>query len=463
MFEKNIRFYMTAIALLLTDFIIFCISILAAFFIRIYFFDTLGLMPKFDKNLSDILAILWMFPVIVAVFLYEGLYAKREPLWDEVGRVLKSLFVAFAIIFSISVFTKSATELSRSLLVITIIIATVFFPIFRRISKKVMSKVGIYRKNVLFIGDDADFDRISHSLLKEANMGLSIVSSLNYHDTRVLKKIVKTKKIDSVIVVSGGYDKATEEITNRCYRFGLDVIVVAPFSDIPMKNVEMHYIFSGKMLLIATKNTLQDKSMRFMKRAFDVFLSVLLLPVLFFLIATISVFVSIESRGPIFYRQKRVGQHNRSFKIIKFRTMYKDADQRLVEILNSCPNSMLEWQSSYKLKNDPRITRIGSFLRRTSLDELPQIFNVLMGDMSLVGPRPVVKKELRDYYKEYAKYYVMIKPGITGIWQVEGRSDTSYDFRVKIDTWYILNWSLWQDIVILLKTINTVLRLRGAY
>ena len=142
--------------------------------------------------------------------------------------------------------------------------------------------------------------------------------------------------------------------------------------------------------------------------------------------------------------------------------MYIDADERLKNILKDKTKAK-EWEKTHKLKDDPRITFIGKFLRKTSLDELPQIFNVLKGDMSLVGPRPVVEYELEKYYKDYSSYYLMVRPGITGLWQISGRSNTSYEFRVAKDTWYVLNWSLWLDIIIMLKTPIVVFRQEGAY
>ena len=143
--------------------------------------------------------------------------------------------------------------------------------------------------------------------------------------------------------------------------------------------------------------------------------------------------------------------------------MYIDAQKRLERLLNEDEAIREEWERKFKLKNDPRVTKIGAFLRRTSLDELPQIFNVLKGEMNFVGPRPVTQEELDLYYKEDAEYYLMVRPGITGLWQVSGRSDSDYNFRVATDKWYVSNWSLWLDIVILLKTIKVVLKRDGAY
>jgi undecaprenyl-phosphate galactose phosphotransferase len=142
--------------------------------------------------------------------------------------------------------------------------------------------------------------------------------------------------------------------------------------------------------------------------------------------------------------------------------MYCDAEEKLTDILNKDLHLNHDWQQYRKLKDDPRTTRVGRFLRETSLDELPQIFNVLKGEMSLVGPRPVTQEEIDDYYKGYAESIFSVPPGITGLWQVSGRSNTSYDYRIALDSWYIKNWNPWLDIVIIFKTLPAVFRKEGA-
>jgi len=166
--------------------------------------------------------------------------------------------------------------------------------------------------------------------------------------------------------------------------------------------------------------------------------------------------------GPAIFAHTRVGQYGREFACFKFRTMCMDAEEQLRILLASDPAVRDEWERDFKLRNDPRITKIGQFLRKTSLDELPQIFNVIRGEMSLVGPRPVIQAELAQY-KEDVDYFLMVRPGITGLWQVSGRNELAYDTRVYLDTWYVKNWSLWYDIAILFKTIKVVLERKGAY
>lgn len=162
------------------------------------------------------------------------------------------------------------------------------------------------------------------------------------------------------------------------------------------------------------------------------------------------------------YSQTRVGRDKKAFKCYKFRTMVLNSQQVLRELLERDPLAKQQWQKEFKLKNDPRITQIGKLLRKTSLDELPQLWNVLKGEMSLVGPRPVTRQELK-YYGDDLTYYTMVRPGLSGLWQVSGRNDVDYTTRVYLDAWYVKNWSLWNDMVILIKTVNIVLRRKGAY
>ncbi|HKA39286.1 MAG TPA: sugar transferase, partial [Burkholderiales bacterium] len=169
-----------------------------------------------------------------------------------------------------------------------------------------------------------------------------------------------------------------------------------------------------------------------------------------------------QTGGAAIFRHMRVGRYGRMFGCLKFRTMVLDAEGVLRGHLDADPGARAEWERDFKLKDDPRITPIGAFLRKTSLDELPQLWNVLKGEMSLVGPRPIIEEEL-ERYGDQVGYYLETRPGVTGLWQISGRNDTGYEDRVALDSWYVRNWSLWYDLVILVKTINVVLRRKGAY
>ena len=162
------------------------------------------------------------------------------------------------------------------------------------------------------------------------------------------------------------------------------------------------------------------------------------------------------------YRQRRLGKDGKSFDVFKFRTMRQDADEVLARYLEENPGLREEWEKDRKLKHDPRITRVGHFLRKSSLDELPQLLNVVRGEMSLVGPRPIVEDEIVKYGEVYADY-CRVRPGITGLWQVSGRNNTTYEERVSLDRYYVTNWCIWMDLWILARTFPVVLTGYGAY
>lgn len=176
----------------------------------------------------------------------------------------------------------------------------------------------------------------------------------------------------------------------------------------------------------------------------------------------IALAIMLETRGPVFFKQSRIGQKNRRFSLWKFRSMAADSEGLLERYLTEHPDLRDEWNATHKLKDDPRVTRVGRILRRRSLDELPQLWNVLRGDMSLIGPRPIVDAEIPKFGRAFA-LYLKVKPGLTGLWQVSGRSDTSYRRRVELDSQYIRGWSLWLDLKIIWKTVGVVLRAHGAY
>lgn len=199
------------------------------------------------------------------------------------------------------------------------------------------------------------------------------------------------------------------------------------------------------------------------KRIFDLVVSLTVLTLGFPLILLIALLVAITSKGPIIYSHMRIGRGGKPFRIYKFRTMHQNADQHLQEYLSKNPDALTEWNNNYKLQRDPRVTSIGRFLRITSLDELPQFFNVLKGDLSIVGPRPVLKEEIDRFYGPIAHKVLSVRPGITGLWQVSGRSYLSYSDRVALDEEYVDRQSMWFDLKLLVKTIPAILRRHGAY
>lgn len=207
---------------------------------------------------------------------------------------------------------------------------------------------------------------------------------------------------------------------------------------------------------------LSNSTMNSLKRIFDFSVSACVAIAIIPLLLIIALLVRFSSPGPVFFAHERIGKEDRRFKAWKFRTMHPNGEKLLEAYLNANPEMEGEWRANHKLKNDPRITWIGRYLRSTSLDELPQIWNVLVGDMSLVGPRPIVSAEIAKYGETY-ELYRMVLPGITGMWQVSGRNNTTYDRRLELDTYYVHNWSIWLDFYILACTVKEVLLGEGAY
>jgi Undecaprenyl-phosphate galactose phosphotransferase WbaP len=218
----------------------------------------------------------------------------------------------------------------------------------------------------------------------------------------------------------------------------------------------------GGLVGLEVNQNLLLKGPQIIKRAIDFVTAVCLSVVVIPACILIAMAIRLTSSGAVFYGQRRIGRHGRPFTAWKFRTMMKDADRLLEEYLAGRSEARFEWARTQKLVNDPRITRVGKLLRRMSLDELPQLWNIFLGQMSLVGPRPIVASEVAKYGESFA-YYCRVSPGLTGLWQVSGRNDTTYPERVAYDEYYVCNWSVWIDIYILLRTVKVLLTGEGAY
>ena len=197
-------------------------------------------------------------------------------------------------------------------------------------------------------------------------------------------------------------------------------------------------------------------------RVLDVSLILLAAPYIILAFLILAIFIKLDSPGPVFFRQIRIGQFGRKFAVYKFRTMAQNAERVLQDYLNQSPELKAEWLATHKLKQDTRVTRLGALLRRSSLDELQQLWNILIGDMSLVGPRPIVDAEVEKYGKCF-ELYIQVRPGLTGLWQVSGRNNTTYERRVELDEYYVRNQSLKLYLEILVKTASVVLKEDGAY
>lgn len=250
------------------------------------------------------------------------------------------------------------------------------------------------------------------------------------------------------------------------YRGVPHVAIPTELTDHPTERTQMREGVQG--IELSCRSSLTSPTALLAKRLLDIGLIALSAPLLVPVLVAIGLAIKLDTRGPVIYGQKRVGRHGRPFRAWKFRSMVPNADEHLRNYLLGHPELRTEWDRTHKLKADPRVTRVGTFLRRTSLDELPQLWNVIVGEMSLVGPRPIVDSP--DYDREYIDehpqvydLYTLVRPGITGLWQVSGRNLTTYEKRVDLDRYYLQNWSCMLDIYILWRTVKTALLREGAY
>ena len=199
------------------------------------------------------------------------------------------------------------------------------------------------------------------------------------------------------------------------------------------------------------------------KRIFDVVTAIAIFALFWWAIIAVALILRVSSGKPVIFSHRRVGRFDREFECYKFRSMVPNADVVLAELLANDAEARAEWERDFKLKHDPRITKFGRFIRRTSLDEFPQLWNVIRGDMSIVGPRPVVRDELEQYYADALEHYLAVKPGLTGAWQISGRNDMKYSERVALDRAYVESWGLWSDFLIVIRTVGAIFGRRGAY
>lgn len=467
-------------ALFFIDTITFILSFSLAIFMREfvlrYFFVELTPIESYLFYINN----LWWMPLPYIFFIgYESLYTKRFSLWDETKNLIKACTLAVLVIFALFTVSKMGALVSRLVLIELWVISMVLFPIVRFYGKRVLYRIGLWKEKVLILGAGETGYLVQKGLERETNLGYEVIGFLDddpakigtmvggkkvFGKIRHFTKFVHELKIENIIIAmpSMPLDSHTQLIST-VQKYVQHTLLVPELKGVSLTNSELSHLFNEELFLIDIKNNLKNPINRFIKRGFDIMLSILLVPVLLPTIFMLSILLKIDSPGPVFFLQDRFGKDGKLFKVIKFRSMYIDNKKILEKHLAEHPEVAEEWEKYMKIRgNDPRVTRLGGFLRKTSLDELPQLFNVIKGEMSFIGPRPFLLKE-RAYLDDCYDEVTMVHSGITGLWQVSGRSDIAFSDRLKLDLWYIKNWSLWLDIIILVKTISVVLKGKGAY
>jgi len=322
---------------------------------------------------------------------------------------------------------------------------TILLPISKLIAKKQLYKLGVWRRRAKIYGDDPF---LKSEILD--NHYLGYIDAKN----RTPKTVFINSKKEELDTL--------KEVINRELGERHEVIFIPLIDNYDLTHSHIYRLSNTQTNLIVLQNRLKSKYRLYFKMASDALLFLLVFPLLLPILGYIAYKIrKSDPTGTILFKQDRMGKDEKTFICYKFRTMAENGDELLQTYLQKHPKEVENYAKYHKYENDPRITDIGHFLRRTSLDELPQIFNVLKGEMSFIGPRPYMLNEKEKIGKDLPTV-LTVKPGITGLWQVSGRSDIDFFERVELDVWYIQNWNLWMDLVILLKTVKTVLLRDGA-
>lgn len=453
------------------DFIMILFAAMSAFAIR-NFPQIVTLKPKlydfpFDAYLKIALIVA---PLFIAAYAAEGLYkimATRR-YGREILKVFKATSIVLVILI-IGIFLQRTWFSSRFIIMAGWILIVVYVSIARlllhEIQKALLIKNGLGAHRVLLIGENGQIGEIRKIIKKNLSMGYKIIDQISSFSLKIIKEIKTIKGIDEIILCDPTITDAEQEkiidycaINNITYKYVPTSLQTSKVAMGMLKGIP----------IIEIKHTPLDGWGRIAKRIFDIFGSSSMIIISSPLMLLIAIAILLEGDGPVIYKNERIGDNGKKFFVYKFRYMKwrycisrenPDFENALKYEKDLIQEKSLREGPLYKIKNDPRKTGIGNLIERYSLDEFPQFFNVFKGDLSLVGPRPHQEREV-EKYKEYHRRLLTIKPGITGLAQISGRSDLDFEDEYKLDTYYIENWSLWLDIQICLKTARVLFRKR---
>ena len=465
--KKSLNLYQKSLVndsfiLILTDSIIFSLSLILGNYVL---FLINGIEFKITNG--------WL---IIPAWITFSLVLKLLPCWgvgiiDEIKKIQKALFFMFALILIISFLSKIQLSSSRIVFLFSYFFASILIPVSRRLIRKYRSKkfgwgvpVSIYGSSnhvsdcVRLLRNDLTLGYNPSSIFVENKNEINSIENLpilgNFDD-------IDTESPIAIILQGSISNKDYVKIIDNlglCYQRLIIIPEVISGASLWVTPID----FQGVLGFEITKNLLNPFSKK-LKIICDYFFVILFSPIWILIIFLIFLLILFEDGKNPFFLQKRVGEKGTSFNTVKFRTMVPNAEDVLKKALESDKNLRDEWNEYFKLRKDPRITKIGKILRITSLDELPQLFNVLNGTMSVVGPRPLPSYHFEELPKFVKVLRNKVKPGITGLWQVSGRSETGTIGMEKWDPYYVRNWSIWLDIFILFKTVKAVFSAKGAY
>jgi Undecaprenyl-phosphate galactose phosphotransferase WbaP len=391
---------------------------------------------------------------------------------DELRKIQGALFIMFTVILVVSFFTKIQLSTSRIVFLFTYLLSAFLIPLARAATRGMVIQHGHWGVPVSLYGDRRSIETVIAALRDEMSLGYipAVIFSDEFpqgsvvNGVPVLGNVHNVTSRTPVAIIATGTSRSRHQVVDilegplEIYR---KVILIPDLEEAPSLWVVPRDL-QGILGLEITKNLLNPFA-RFFKRLIDLVLVLVSLPLWAPLMLLCYVLIWLEDRGNPMFLQPRVGRGGGTFRTAKFRTMVPNAEAVLQKALKTNPALKQEWETQFKLKKDPRITKVGNFLRKTSLDEIPQLLNVLKGTMSLVGPRPLPAYHFRDLPEQVQFLRDKVQPGITGLWQVSGRSDAGTEGMAKWDPYYVRNWSIWLDIVIIVRTFKAVFFSKGAY
>lgn len=469
--------YMTPVVIIVMDYLAVLSALMTAAYLRAVF------IPLFVSGLETLNIndenIVYVIPFFYICFLaYEGMYSKRLPFWQATEHIFKiSMYVA-ALLVVISYFLGEAIRVSRIFVSGAWMLNFLFLLAGRDISRRILFRCGLWQKPVVIIGAGKTAESLAKIFANDPHIGYKIVglivdnrdrgSGLS-HYARLgtfaqAEQVIGGCRVDDVIIAAPELE--SEQLIDLVYRiqpYVKNLSVIPDLLGFPLGNITVEPFFNEKVILLKINNNLMSPADKIIKRLFDIVVVVITLPLILPILLLIALAIKVDSPGPALYIARRIGINGREFFCYKFRSMHLNTETVLEKYLHENPAIRKEWEVYAKLKEyDPRVTRLGRLLRKYSLDELPQLINVVKGDMSLVGPRPYLPREVVSMGASLQTIVGCI-PGITGLWQVSGRNEITFAGRLGIDCWYVRNWSIWLDVMLLCKTVKVVLAKRGAY
>ncbi len=447
------KVWLISLIFIILDALIVGLTFCLATILRGWVSSALGLEPVAWQTVIDMAQLGILF--VVGIFFFQGLYPGYGlTAVKELEQMSKATILAFILLTTLSYLNKSFILFPRTIIVITWGLCLLLLPVFRFMLRNVISRTKIYGIPVVVFGEGQWATSVIASLKRVRRLGWHPV------ENKPFKEYAPQKGSHSSIAILAFEHEVslTDKVRELSQHFH-KVVVVEETNNNGSLWVEIRDLDS--LMGLEYQYHLLSKTNNLIKKVIDVLGSVILLVLLSPLMLIVCLLIKLDSKGPILYRQERLGRNFKRINIYKFRSMVPDADQRLQQLLKSDAVANEEYKKFHKLEKDPRVTRVGRFIRRFSIDEFPQLLNVIKGEMSLCGPRAYLPVELEEM-GNYAATILRVNPGMTGWWQVLGRHNTSFMKRLQMDEYYISNWSIWMDIYIFLKTVGVVIFGKGA-